>query len=66
MRSPIKSLGPILLASTVGLGGAVQMAHTHARAAAAPVTITVAYQQFGAPPYSLVFANSMAARERLW
>jgi multiple sugar transport system substrate-binding protein len=51
MRSPIKSLGPILLASTVGLGGAVQMAHTHARAAAAPVTITVAYQQFGAPPY---------------
>jgi len=50
MRSPIKSLGPILLASAVGLGGAVQMAHTTTRAAS-PITVTVAYQQFGPPPY---------------
>lgn len=50
MRSPIKSLGPILLASTVGLGGAVQMAHAKTHAAS-PLTLTVAYQQFGPPPY---------------
>jgi len=50
MRSPIKRLGPILLASTVGLGGAVQMAHAKTHAAS-PITVTVAYQQFGPPPY---------------
>ena len=51
MRIPVKSLGSALLASIVGVSGAVQATHASARSAAAPVTITVAYQQFGPPPY---------------
>jgi multiple sugar transport system substrate-binding protein len=49
MRIPLKSLGFLLLASVVALWGAVGTAH--ARTTAKPVTITVAYQQFGPPPY---------------
>ena len=52
MRIPFKSLGFLLLASVVVvLSGAAGAAH--ARTAAKPVTITVAYQKFQAepPPY---------------
>lgn len=51
MRILSKKLGPVLLASLVALGGLVTTAQ--ARNAAAPVTITVAYQKFQAepPPY---------------
>src|SRR5918912_1567498 len=50
MRIPFKSLGSLLVASVVvAVSGTLGTAH--ARTTASPVTITVAYQQFGLPPY---------------
>jgi len=54
MRFPAESLGSILLASLAALGGAAGMSHAGATArsaAAAPVTLTVAYQKFPPAPY---------------
>src|SRR5919201_3513783 len=50
MRIPFKSLGFLLLASVVvALSGAAGTAH--ARTTAKPITLTVAFQQFGLPPH---------------
>jgi multiple sugar transport system substrate-binding protein len=51
MRNPVRIAGPIALATLVAVGGLTGTAR--ARVQAAPVTITIDYDQYGPPPYQL-------------